>query len=69
MNRQCEKPPIGLAPRYIDARQRQEDILKAIERAKAGGGNIQPEWAIELSELVRYFQRIDSCTHPVENVN
>jgi len=47
----CDKPPIGLRPRWIVQSLRIREILEAIDRYVSAGKPIPKEWSDELNEL------------------
>lgn len=46
-----EKPPLGVMPRDIWGRKRQEDIASAMERYLEAGKKIPKEWLYEYNEI------------------
>ncbi len=47
-----EKPPLGLAPRFIWERERILEILAAIKRYVDGQRTVPWEWQVELGDLL-----------------
>lgn len=48
---ECEKPPLGLKPRWVHDEQRMNAILNAMERFTESNKAIPKEWIAELGEL------------------
>jgi hypothetical protein len=48
-NHNVERPPLGLKPKWIHDKQRQVEILKAINRYLSAGKTPPKEWAIEFA--------------------
>ena len=44
-----DKPPLGLKPKWVHDRQRQGEIMKAINRYLEAGKTPPKEWAIEFA--------------------
>ena len=48
---QTTKPPLGVMPRYIWVRKRQEELAAAMQRYLEAGKSIPREWIDEYNEL------------------
>lgn len=51
----CEKPPLGIVPRYIWEEKRRDELVKAMNRYTAAGCRVPPEWIAEYNALVEYL--------------
>lgn len=61
MERKTSRPEIGIMPRWIHDDNRMEEILDCLERKSKNGDSIDPDWIVELRDLIKVIQPVEKA--------